>query len=147
MPGPPEGLLGGACPALPHGPLGFHRDTLSSSSLPPASPGCADPTANYENEKSVSGPQMSIFLWRFHSLIISACSRRNPKNVGLIMKTGAWPRGTHALAITEGWAGPPPLGWGTWMELAVLLGPGPVSTSLFPAIGLQPRLLKKQESS
>lgn len=127
MPGPPEGLLGGASPALPHGPLGFHRDTLSSSSLPPASPGCADPTANYENEKSVSGPQMSIFLWRFHSLIISACSRRNPKNVGLIMKTGPegpthWPSQRAGLALPR-WAGA--LGWNWLSSLALGLFPHP----------------------
>lgn len=61
--GPPEGFVGVAGPALLHGQLSAHRDTLSGSSLPPAPSGRADPTANYENEKSVSGPQMSIFLW------------------------------------------------------------------------------------
>lgn len=91
----------GRVPAgLPHGPLGSHRDTLSSSSLPPTTPGWADPTANYENENSGSRLQMSVFFWRLDSPLISAWSPKNLRNVALIMKIGTWPRGAHALIGT-----------------------------------------------
>lgn len=137
----------GRVPAgLPHGRLDSHRDTLSSSALPPALPGRADPTANYENEKSSSRPQMSIFFWHFDSPVISAWSPKNLRNVALIMKIGTWPRGAHVLIGTDAStspAGPPLLGRGTYRNWLSPLGAGPVSTSLHPAARLQHRLLRK----
>lgn len=135
----------GRVPAgLPHGRLDSHRDTLSSSALPPAPPGWADPTANFENEKSRSRPQMSIFFWRFDSPVISAWSPKNLRNVALIMKIGTWPRWADALIGT----GPPHLqlplpGWAAAFTETVPVGPGPVSTSLRPAAWQQHQLLRK----
>lgn len=137
----------GRVPAsLPHGRLDSHRDTLSSSTLPPALPEWANPTANYENEKSSSRPQMSIFFWRFDSSVISAWSPKNLRNVALIMKIGAWPRGAHVLIGTEASTSPaaPPLPRrGTYRNWLSLLGAGPISTSLRPAAWRQHRLLRK----
>lgn len=141
--------MGGTGPALPHGRLGSHRDTLSSSSLPPAAPGRADPTANYENEKSMSGPQMSIFLWRFESLVISGWFTQESQECGpdnenrCLAHSLAWHRGLrgqppHLELALPCWAGTP--GWDSLSPL----GPGPVSISPLPAAWLQ--LLPPEES-
>ena len=143
----------GSGPALPHGPLGSHRDTLSSSSLPPAAPGRADPTANYENEKSMSGPQMSIFLWRFESLVISAWFTQESQECGpdnenrCLAQRGPLTHGLAprpARAASPSRAGPPLLGRDTWMGFAVPTWPRAVSISPLPAAWLQ--LMPPEES-